>query len=127
MYSPSENKLEFNWAKCIGCSAVNCNYRPKISCCCTRQSLNLSGLTASNYKVRSPTQTYRNITKIPKQILRIIVNAPWYLIDDVLHHDFNVPYVRDETKRFSQRYADRMEEHPTYSRLTHKRSQNNTD
>jgi len=25
---------------------------------------------------------------------------------------FNVPYVRDEIKRFSQRYADRMEEHP---------------
>jgi len=31
---------------------------------------------------------------------------------DLLHHDLNVPYVRDEIKRLSQRHADRMEEHP---------------
>jgi len=24
----------------------------------------------------------------------------------------NVPYVRDEIKKFSQKYADRLEEHP---------------
>jgi len=29
-----------------------------------------------------------------------------------LRHDLNVPYVRDEIKRLSQKYADRMEEHP---------------
>jgi len=29
-----------------------------------------------------------------------------------LHHDLNVPHVRDEIKRLSQRYADRMEKHP---------------
>jgi len=28
-----------------------------------------------------------------------------------LHHDLNVPYVRDEIKRSSQRCADMMEEH----------------
>jgi len=27
-------------------------------------------------------------------------------------HDLNVPYVRDENKKFSQKYADRLEEHP---------------
>jgi len=31
---------------------------------------------------------------------------------DTLHHDLNVPYVRDEIKRLSQRYADRLEERP---------------
>jgi len=34
------------------------------------------------------------------------------LVNDTLHHHLNVPYVRDEIKRFSQRYADRMEERP---------------
>jgi len=29
---------------------------------------------------------------------------------DTLHHDLNVPYVKDEIKR--QRYADRIEKHP---------------
>jgi len=43
--------------------------------------------------------------------LRIIINAPWYIINDTLHHDLNVTYVRDEIKRFSQGCADRMKEH----------------
>jgi len=43
--------------------------------------------------------------------LRIIINARWRVINDTLRHNLNVPYVRDEIKRFSQRYAD-MEEHP---------------
>jgi len=37
---------------------------------------------------------------------------PWYVTDDTLHQDVNVPYVRDEIKKFSQRYADRLEEQP---------------
>jgi len=37
----------------------------------------------------------------------------------------NVPYVRDEIKKFSQRYADRMEEHANVL-ATHERNQNNT-
>jgi hypothetical protein len=32
--------------------------------------------------------------------------------NDILHYDLNVSYVRDEIRRLSQRYADRMEEHP---------------
>jgi len=43
---------------------------------------------------------------------RIIVNAPWYVTNDTLHHDLNVPYVNDEIKKFSQRYADRLVEQP---------------
>jgi len=44
--------------------------------------------------------------------LRIIVNAPCYVSNDILHHDPNVPYVRDEIKKLSPRYADRLEKHP---------------
>jgi len=36
-----------------------------------------------------------NNSKISKQI----VNAPWYVTNDTLHHDLNVPYVRDEIKK----------------------------
>jgi len=52
------------------------------------------------------------IQRFQNKYLRIIVNAPWYVSDDTLHHDLNVPYVRDEIKKFSQRYADRLEKHP---------------
>jgi len=44
---------EFNRAKRIGCTAANRNSRSKISC--TRRSLKLCGLMASNCGARSPT------------------------------------------------------------------------
>jgi len=48
------------------------------------------------------------LERLQNKYLGII--APWYVINDTLHHDLNVPYVRDEIKGL--RYADRMEEHP---------------
>jgi len=42
-------------------------------------------------------QTFENLT--------IIANAPWYVTNDTLHHDLNVPYVKDEIQRLGQRYA----------------------
>jgi len=35
------------------------------------------------------------------------MSAAWYVTNDTLHHDLNVPYVRDKIKRLGQRYADR--------------------
>jgi hypothetical protein len=56
-------------------------------------------------------EKYRNFTKIPK-FLDIIINALWYVTNDItLHHDLNVPYIRDEIKILSQKYADKMEDH----------------
>jgi len=51
---------------------------------------------------------HRNNPKISKQI-----SQNWYVTNsDTLHHDLNVPYVRDEIKKLSQRYVDRLEERP---------------
>jgi len=52
------------------------------------------------------------IERFQNKYLRIIVNAPWYVTNDTLHHDLNVPHVKDEIKKLRQRYADRLEEHP---------------
>jgi len=30
----------------------------------------------------------------------------------ILHYDLNVPYIKDNIKRLSQRYTDRMEKYP---------------
>jgi len=51
------------------------------------------------------------IQRFQNKYLRIIVNAPWYVTNDTLHHDLNVPCVRDEIKKLSQRYTDRLVEH----------------
>jgi len=53
------------------------------------------------------------IQRFQTKYLRIIVvNAAWYVTSDTLHHDLNIPYVRNEIKNLSQRYADRLVEHP---------------
>jgi len=52
------------------------------------------------------------LQRFQNRYLRIIVNTPWYITNDTLHHDLNVPHVREEIKRLSQKYADRMEEYP---------------
>jgi len=51
------------------------------------------------------------IQRLQNKYLRIIVNASRYVTNNTLHHDLNVLYVRDEIKKLSQRYADRLEEH----------------
>jgi len=60
--------------------------------------------TASNSNIKI-------LQRFQNKYLRIIVNALWYVTNDSLYHDLNVPYVRDEIKRLGQRHADRMEEH----------------
>jgi len=52
------------------------------------------------------------LQRFQSRCLGIILNAPWYVTNDTLHPDLNVPYARDEIKRLSQRCADRMEEYP---------------
>jgi len=52
------------------------------------------------------------IQRFQNKYLRIIVDASWYVINDTLYHDLNVPYVRDVIKKLSQKYTDRMEEYP---------------
>jgi len=52
------------------------------------------------------------IQRFQSKYFRIILNAPWYVTNDTLHHDLNVPYVRDEIVKLSQRYGDRLEKYP---------------
>jgi len=47
------------------------------------------------------------IQRFQNKYLGIIVDAPWYVTNNTLHHDLNVPYVGDEIKKLNQR----LEEH----------------
>jgi len=58
--------------------------------------------------------------------LGIIVNAPWYVINDTLHHNLNVSCAKDEIKRLSQRYSGKMGNIQHSRDQPHERSQNNT-
>jgi len=52
------------------------------------------------------------LQRFQNKILRIIVDVLWYVTNNILHHDFNVPYIRNKIKRYNRRYTDRMKEHP---------------
>jgi len=59
---------------------------------------------------------HRNITKISKQIpcsnsFSKVIDASWYITNNTWD-DLNMSYIRDEIRTFSQRYADKFEEHP---------------
>jgi len=67
-------------------------------------AFNWGGGTASNSNIEI-------LQKFENRYLRTIFNAPWYVTNDILRHDLNMPYVRDAIKRLGQRYADKTEEH----------------
>jgi hypothetical protein len=50
--------------------------------------------------------------RFQNKFLKIAIDVSWYITIDALYHDLNVPYVRDEIRRLSQRYADRMKKNP---------------
>jgi len=72
-----------------------------------------TGLVTSNCGARPPIQTW----KYYKDFKTNISESLSTFSNDTLYHDLNVPYVRDEIKRLSQRYADRKNI-LTYSRIT---------
>jgi carbonic anhydrase len=51
-------------------------------------------------------QRYRN------KVLRAIVNSPWCISNKVLHTDLKVPTIREEIKKFSVKYRDKITTHP---------------
>ena len=52
------------------------------------------------------------ILHLVHNVLRAIVNAPWYIPNKVLHADLKVPTIREEITKFSVKYRDKITTHP---------------
>ena len=50
-------------------------------------------------------QRYQSMT------VRTITGAPWYVRNSDIHRDMNIPFVKDEIKRFAIRYTNRLDNH----------------
>jgi hypothetical protein len=61
--------------------------------------------TASNSNIEI-LQRYQN------EVLRAIVNAPWYVSNKVIHEDIKVPTIREEITKFSVKYRDKITTYP---------------
>jgi hypothetical protein len=52
------------------------------------------------------------LQRFQNEVLRIIVQAPWYVPSTVLHKDLGIPTIREEIKNSSKKYKDRLLTHP---------------
>jgi hypothetical protein len=57
------------------------------------------------------------IQRYQSKTLRRILNAPWYVTNEVIHADCKIPYVREEISKLSQNYQCKIENHPNYLAL----------
>jgi hypothetical protein len=48
------------------------------------------------------------------KVLRMIVNAPWYVPNSLIPRDLSCPTVKDEIRRYSSHYSDRLCTHPNH-------------
>jgi UV DNA damage repair endonuclease len=46
------------------------------------------------------------------KVLRLIVDAPWYVSNSVIRNDLQIPTVKEEICRFSSHYNVRISVHP---------------
>lgn len=58
------------------------------------------------------TTNIKIIQRCQNKVLRIITNAPWFVRNDDLHRDLNVPTVIAEIRRYALRHEDRLHRHP---------------
>lgn len=56
-----------------------------------------------------------NVCKLQRRqskILRTITGAPWFIRNDNIHRDLNIPTVQEEVKEYCQRYVSKLRDHP---------------
>jgi hypothetical protein len=51
------------------------------------------------------------LERFQSKVLRLTVDAPWYVSNSVIRKDLQIPTVKEEISRFSSRYAARLRAH----------------
>lgn len=54
------------------------------------------------------------IQRFQSKCLRNILQAPWYINNNIIHNDTKIPFVEEEIKRFSTNYIDKLYNHSNY-------------
>ena len=52
------------------------------------------------------------IQRFQSKTLRMIVDAPWFVTNDIIHADLKIPMVRAEATKIASKYKDRLIHHP---------------
>jgi hypothetical protein len=54
------------------------------------------------------------LERFQSKVLRIIVDAPWYVPNSLIRRDFSCPTVKEEIRRYSSYYDDQLRTHPNH-------------
>lgn len=57
------------------------------------------------------------LQRFQSKCIRNIFGAPWYVNNEILHRDSNIPTVKEEITKFSSRYQDKLDIHPNHLAL----------
>lgn len=52
------------------------------------------------------------IQRFQSKMLRIITDAPWFVLNETLHHDLKIPTVKEVIKICTRNYSERITSHP---------------
>jgi hypothetical protein len=52
------------------------------------------------------------LERFQSKALRMIVDAPWYVLNTVILRDLQIPTVKEEIRRYSPQYSARLSAHP---------------
>jgi hypothetical protein len=54
------------------------------------------------------------LERFQSKVLRMIVDAPWYVPNSLIRRDLSCPTVKEEIRRYSSDYSDRLRTHPNH-------------
>jgi hypothetical protein len=54
------------------------------------------------------------LERFQSKVLHMIVDAPWYVHNSLIRRDLSCPTVKEEIRRYSSHYGDRLRTHPNH-------------
>lgn len=54
------------------------------------------------------------LQRFQSKTLRTITKAPWYVNNNIIHEDLNIPTVQGEIKKWSEKYLEKLNQHPNH-------------
>ena len=54
------------------------------------------------------------LERFQSKVLRNLVQAPWFVTNEIIRNDLNIPTVKQEIKKYYSRYKERLTEHPNH-------------
>jgi hypothetical protein len=54
------------------------------------------------------------LERFQSKVLRMIVDAPWYVPNSLMRRDLSCPTDKEEIRRYSSHYGDRLRTHPNH-------------